>query len=140
MNDRQSGYVQTIGRRVEYILRKLKDVADWQRWAEQRIREMNFGAPQLGLSGGGGDSNYFDTAVIAKATGLIGARSGATYGSGTVKLQADGGTSLSDYSPTTTFTAKNILDRTIASGAWVICVRVGSSWWITATGSCDDLG
>jgi len=139
MNDRQSGYVQTIGRRVEYILRKLKDVADWQRWAEQRIREMNFGAPQLGMSGGGGGGEAWDTAVVGKTTTSVGPRSGSSYGTGTVKLQTDGGTSLSDYSPTTTFTAKNLLNKTIASGSWVLCVRVGASWWLVAAGDCTDL-
>jgi len=137
VSDNLGGLVKMLGQRVEYILRKLQKIADWQRWAEQRIREMQQPARQ----GGYGDALnlYFDTAVIAKSTSSIGARSGSTYGTGTVKLQADGGSSLSDYSPTTTFTAKNLLNKSIPTDNFVICVRVGDSWWVVAVGDCSVL-
>lgn len=139
MMDRQSGYIEKLGRRVEFILRELKALADRLKWAEQRIKELAF-PPSINFAAAIG-ANYFDTAVVAKVTQSpsIGARSGTTYGSGTVKLQTDGGTSLSDYSPTTTFVAKNLLNKTILQNALVICVRVGNSWWIIAAGDCADV-
>lgn len=138
MIDRILVQVQKLGARVEFILRELKALAARLTWAEQRIHELNF-PPTYNYAASAGGSNYFDTAVVGKTATSVGPRSGSTYGTGTVKLQADGGTSLSDYSPTTTFTGKNLLNKTIASGAWVICVRVGTSWWIIAAGDCADL-
>ena len=137
MIDRVLQQVRILGSRIEVILRDLRDLARRITWAEQRIRELNFPSTQLGINGF--TVTPWDTAVVAYSTTTIGARSGASYGTGTVKLQADGGSSLSDFSPTTTFTVKNLLNKPIASGSYVIVVKVGVSWWVVASGSCSDL-
>lgn len=137
MIDRVLQQVRILGTRIEVILRDLRDLARRITWAEQRIRELNFPSTQLGINGF--TVTPWDTAVVAKSTSSIGARSGATYGTGTVKLQADGGSSLSDFSPTTTFTAKNLLNKSIPTNNYVIVVRVGDSWWVVAVGDCSVL-
>ena len=138
MIDRVLQQVRILGSRIEVILRDLRDLARRITWAEQRIRELNFPSTQLGINGF--TVTPWDTAVVAYSTTTIGARSGASYGTGTVKLQADGGSSLSDFSPTTTFTAKNLLNKAIESDAYVLCVRVKDGWWIVAVGDCENLG
>jgi hypothetical protein len=74
---------------------------------------------------------------IAKATSSITARSSATYGSGSAKLQSDSGTALVDDGDT--ITVKNMTDKTIASGAYVLVVWALGKWWVAAVGSCGNL-
>jgi hypothetical protein len=74
---------------------------------------------------------------IARTTTSITARSSATYGSGSAKIQSDSGTALVDDG--TTVTVKNMTDKTIASGAYVMIVRSLGKWWVAAVGSCGNL-
>jgi hypothetical protein len=74
---------------------------------------------------------------IAKSTSSITARSSATYGTGSAKIQSDSGTALVDDGDTVT--VKNMTDKTIASGAYVLIVKAIDLWWVAAVGSCDNL-
>jgi hypothetical protein len=74
---------------------------------------------------------------IAKATSSITARSTSTYGTGSAKIQSDSGTAFSDDGETVT--VKNMTDKTIASGAYVLIVWALGKWWVAAVGSCDNL-
>jgi hypothetical protein len=74
---------------------------------------------------------------IAKATTSITARSTATYGTGSAKIQSDSGTAFVDDG--STVVVKNMTDKTIASGAYVMVVRSLGKWWVAAVGSCDNL-
>lgn len=75
--------------------------------------------------------------AIARATSTITARSGATVGHGDATFQSLAGYTLSDAS--TSLEVLNIVNRTIASGAYLILVWVLGRWWVAVVGSCTDL-
>lgn len=75
--------------------------------------------------------------IVAKATTSITARSGATYGTGSAKIQGDNGTAYVDDG--VTVTVKNTLNKTIASGSYVTCVWANKKWRVVAAGDCANL-
>lgn len=78
-------------------------------------------------------------ACLAKSTTIIGPRSGGTYGTGSIRFQQDTGTALADDTSQPITTVKNMVDKTIASGAYVLVVWALGSWWVAIPGSCTDL-
>lgn len=75
---------------------------------------------------------------IGKASGSIGARSGATYGTGLFRIQDDSGTGLTD-GENIPYPCKNLLNKQIASGAYMKLDWVDESWWVVAVGDCANL-
>lgn len=78
-----------------------------------------------------------EAAVWVKTTSSITARSSATYGSGSAKIQTDSGTAFVDNGAT--ITLKNGTDKTIASGSYVLAVWALGKWWAAVPGSCSNL-
>lgn len=77
-------------------------------------------------------------ARVAKTTTGVSARSGATYGTGTIIFQVDDGTSLSDDG-IDTYDVKNVTDNVIASAAYVLVIWAQGAWWVAVPGSCSNL-
>lgn len=76
---------------------------------------------------------------IAKATTTITARSGSSYGTGTVQLQRDTGSALADDTSQPTFTAKNLFNKAITIGSYVGLDWKLGSWWVDIPDDCDHL-
>lgn len=88
-------------------------------------------------SQGSGPQAWTRAACWMKTTSTISARSGATYGSGSAKLQSDSGTAFVDDGITVTL--YNGTDKTIASGAYILAIFTLGKWWAGVPGSCSNL-
>lgn len=86
---------------------------------------------------GEGFGAWSTPAFVAKCTTSITARSGATYGTGSAKLQSDSGTAYVDDGDVVA--VKNNLNKTIASGAYITVVWALGQWRVVAVGDCANL-
>lgn len=86
---------------------------------------------------GGAPKGWAYPAYVMKTTTTVTARSGATYGTGSAKLQVDTGTALADDAETVV--VKNLTDKVVASGAYVVVAWALGQWWVVAVGSCANL-
>jgi hypothetical protein len=74
---------------------------------------------------------------VAKATSLITARAGTTYGTGTAKFQSDDGSDLGNNGAE--YAVKSILDMAILEDSYLLLMLCSGSWWVVSAGSCEDL-
>jgi hypothetical protein len=81
--------------------------------------------------------NATGTTVWTKTTSSVTARSSATYGTGSAKIQSDSGTAFVDDGAT--ITVKNGTDKVIASGSFLMVTWALGHWWATVPGSCSNL-
>ena len=84
-----------------------------------------------------GFRGYMLPSAWFKTTSSVSARSSATYGSGSAKMQGDSGTAFLDNGITVTL--YNGTDKVIASGAYVLAVFAMGKWWAAVPGSCSNL-
>ena len=75
--------------------------------------------------------------ILGQASGSITARSGTTAGSGTANLYYLSGTTLTAWSGSRT--VYNLLNKTIASGSYIIAVLIGKDYWVVAVDDCTHL-
>ena len=75
--------------------------------------------------------------VLGKTSTSVAARSGTTVSSGTADIYRLASTTLTAY--TGSRTVYNLLNKTIASGSYVIAVRIWKDYWVVAVDDCTHL-
>lgn len=88
---------------------------------------------------GRGLGAWSNSGIIAKATTSISARSGATYGTGTIQIQKDTGSALADDTSQPTMGVKNLTKFAIDSGSYLFVGWALGSWWVLVPDDCDHL-
>lgn len=131
----------SLERRVEYLLRRVGNLERWQRWAEQRIRELSAGnvTGAAFMSTGNPDSEPDALHGVGVVTTQISARvSGTEPGSGVFQpyITFDG-TDLVGLGDTSNIF--NMTDSVVAVDAVIQWKCFLDVYWVDVPGSCLDL-